>query len=126
MALAPTGLRPRHLIALSVLRERGPITQRDLASTLQMDRTNLVGLLNDLETRKLVERRRSPEDRRRHIVEMTEAGAEQLVRAEGFLVTVEDDVLGALDEEQRRTLHDLLRQANRGRPIDYATPVAST
>src|ERR1700694_4985070 len=73
--LAPLGLRPRHLVALTVLRDGGGSTQQALAATLEMDGTNIVGLLNDLETRNLIERRRSPEDRRRHMVELTEAGA---------------------------------------------------
>ena len=73
--------------------------------------TNIVGLLNELEARKLIERRRSPEDRRRHLVELTDAGAEQLAKAERALSAVEDEVLGALDESQRETLYSLLQQA---------------
>src|SRR5580658_1997596 len=80
--LAPLGLRPRHLVALTVLRDRGGSTQQALAATLAMDGTNIVGLLNELEAGQLIERRRSPEDRRRHLVEVTDAGAEQLAKAE--------------------------------------------
>jgi MarR family transcriptional regulator, lower aerobic nicotinate degradation pathway regulator len=46
--LAPLGLRPRHLVALTVLRGRDGITQQALSSTLEMDGTNIVGLLNEL------------------------------------------------------------------------------
>jgi len=113
-ALAPLGLRSRHLVALTVLREGGGSTQQALSATLQIDRTNLVGLLNELEARKLIERRRSPEDRRRHQVELTDAGAEQLAKAERALSAVEDEVLGALDESQRETLYSLLQQAAAG------------
>src|SRR6201993_4991024 len=80
--LAPLGLRPRHLVALTVLRDRGGSTQQALAGTLEMDGTNIVGLLNELEAEDLIERRRSPEDRRRHVVVLTEAGAERLAEAE--------------------------------------------
>jgi DNA-binding MarR family transcriptional regulator len=112
--LAPLGLRPRHLVALTVLRNRGDCTQQSLATTLEMDGTNVVGLLNELEAEKLIERRRSPEDRRRHVVALTDAGAQQLAKAECALAAVEDEVLGALDETQRETLHTLLLQAARG------------
>ncbi|MFG1862037.1 MarR family winged helix-turn-helix transcriptional regulator [Microbispora bryophytorum] len=112
--LAPLGLRPRHLVALTVLRERGGSTQQALASTLEMDGTNVVGLLNDLEAEKLIERRRSPEDRRRHLVELTEAGAKLLAKAEFALAAVEDEVLGALDYDQRESLYGLLRQVATG------------
>jgi DNA-binding MarR family transcriptional regulator len=110
-ALAPVGLRPRHLVALTVLRDRGGSTQQALSTTLQIDRTNLVGLLNDLEADKLIVRRRSSEDRRRHIVELTTAGATRLAKAESALAGIEDELLGGLDDEQRETLYRLLHQA---------------
>src|ERR1700690_3614361 len=81
--LAPLGLRPRHLVALTVLRGRDGITQQALSVTLEMDGTNIVGLLNELEAEDLIERRRSPEDRRRHVVVLTEAGAKRLPGARG-------------------------------------------
>ena len=112
--LAPLGLRPRHLVALTVLRHLGGSTQQALATTLAMDGTNIVGLLNELEADKLIERRRSPEDRRRHVVELTEAGVKQLVIAECALAQVEQEVLGALDAGQRETLYTLLQLAATG------------
>ncbi|MCW2760105.1 MAG: slyA [Marmoricola sp.] len=121
--LAPLGLRPRHLVALTVLRDRGGSTQQALAATLEMDGTNIVGLLNDLERRQLIERRRSPEDRRRHLVELTDAGAKQLATVEGALLAVEDQVLGALDESQRETLYRLLQQAANGAVVDCTAAI---
>jgi MarR family transcriptional regulator, lower aerobic nicotinate degradation pathway regulator len=116
--LAPLGLRPRHLVALTVLRDRGGSAQQALAATLTTDGTNIVGLLNELEAEKLIERRRSPEDRRRHVVELTALGAEQLAKVECALSTVEDEVLGALDESQRETLYSLLQQAVTGTVVN--------
>jgi MarR family transcriptional regulator, lower aerobic nicotinate degradation pathway regulator len=112
--LAPLGLRPRHLVALTVLRDRDGSTQQALAATLAVDGTNIVGLLNELEAEKLIERRRSPEDRRRHVVELTDAGADQLAKVEFALAAVEDEVLGALDASQRETLYSLLQRAANG------------
>ncbi|GAB3570207.1 MarR family winged helix-turn-helix transcriptional regulator [Amycolatopsis endophytica] len=112
--LTPLGIRPRHLLAMTVIRDRGGIAQQALATTLGMDGTNVVGLLNDLERDQLVERRRSPQDRRRHTVELTETGAKLLARAEFALATVEDEVLAALDGDQRETLYQLLQTAANG------------
>jgi len=112
--LAPLGLRPRHLVALTVLERLGGSTQQALATTLAMDGTNIVGLLNELEADKLIERRRSPEDRRRHLVELTETGADQLAKAECALAEVEQETLGALDATQRETLYNLLQLAATG------------
>jgi MarR family transcriptional regulator, lower aerobic nicotinate degradation pathway regulator len=109
--LAQFGLRPRHHIALTILRDLGETGQADLAEILQIDRTNLVGLLNELETAGLIERRRSAEDRRRHTVALTTKGRRQLARAEFALLAIESDVLSGLDEGERRQLHELLQRA---------------
>jgi DNA-binding MarR family transcriptional regulator len=119
--LAPLGLRPRHLVALTVLRDRGGSTQQALSSTLMMDRANVVGLLNDLEAKQLIERRRSPQDRRRHIVEITANGLELLGKAECALAAAENEVFGALDGAQREALYSLLRQAANGAGSCVAT-----
>jgi DNA-binding MarR family transcriptional regulator len=119
-ALTPLGLRPRHLVALTILRDHGNSTQQALAAALQIDRTNLVGLLNDLETDGLVERRRSSEDRRRHLVDLTPVGAQRLAEAECALAAAEDDVLGALGPDERETLYRLLQQATLGQVADCA------
>ncbi|MBQ0989890.1 MarR family winged helix-turn-helix transcriptional regulator [Micromonospora sp. PSH03] len=115
--LAPLGLRPRHLVALTVLRAGGGTGQQALATILEMDSTNIVGLLNDLEAKQLIERRRSPEDRRRHVVELTEDGAKRLSEAECALAGAEDEVLGALDPAERETLYELLSRASTGTAV---------
>jgi len=109
--LTPFGLRTRHLLALTVLREQSGSTQQDLAKTLEMDSTNIVGLLNDLEGQNLVERRRSPADRRRHVVELTDVGLKLLIKIEFALAAVEDEVLGTLDYDEREALYSLLHKA---------------
>jgi DNA-binding MarR family transcriptional regulator len=112
--LAPFGLRQRHLVALTVLRARGGSTQQALSSTLMMDGTNVVGLLNELEAQQLIERRRSPQDRRRHVVDLTANGLELLGQAECALAAAENEVLSALDDTQREALYTLLQQAATG------------
>src|SRR5437016_10937118 len=73
-SMSPGGLRPRHLIALKLLSEHGPASQQRLAEALSLDPSNVVGLLNELEERELITRRRDPADRRRHIVELSPLG----------------------------------------------------
>src|ERR1700712_4426798 len=109
-ALQAAGLRPRHLLVLTVLRDFGESSQADLAGTLRLDRTNLVGLLNELEAEALIEGRRPPEDPRRHTVVITMTGPERLARAEFALAAVEDIVLAALTGKQRETLYELLQK----------------
>ena len=122
-ALAPLGLRPRHFLALTLVREGQGCSQQDLAAQLEMDGTNVVGLLNELEAGELIVRQRSPQDRRRHIVQLTAAGFQRLVKAELSLAAAEDEVLGALDRGQRETLHDLLQKAAGGAPADCSEAI---
>jgi DNA-binding MarR family transcriptional regulator len=101
-------LRPRQLIALKVLGEHGPMTQHVLGVTLSLDPSNVVGLLNELEERDLIVRRRDPADRRRHIVELSAAGSEQVTQSNEQLGRVEDSLFKTLSAEERSTLYRLL------------------
>jgi DNA-binding MarR family transcriptional regulator len=109
--MSPGGLRPRHLIALKLLSEHGPASQQRLAEALSLDPSNVVGLLNELEERELITRRRDPADRRRHIVELSPLGEDELALAYARLSHVEDDLLSALSTEERATLYQLLVRA---------------
>lgn len=110
-ASTPGGLRPRHLHALGILSERGPLSQRALGGSLSLDPSNVVGLLNELEERGLITRRRDPRDRRCHIVELSPTGAEALASASSRLASVEDGLLAGLSAEERSTLYHLLVRA---------------
>jgi DNA-binding MarR family transcriptional regulator len=121
-ASTPGGLRPRHLHALRILSERGPLSQQGLCEVLSLDPSNVVGLLNELEERGLITRRRDPSDRRRHIVELSTAGEESLAVAYVRLGLVEDSLLAALSAEERATLYHLLvRAAGTESPLCDAT-----
>jgi|SRR6202165_59928 len=109
--LEPGSLRPRHLIALNLLSERGPASQQALADSLSLDPSNVVGLLNELEERRLITRRRDSADRRRHIVELSPRGQEELCGAYERLRRVDDDLLSPLSATERATLYDLLVRA---------------
>jgi DNA-binding MarR family transcriptional regulator len=106
-SMPPGGLRPRHLIALKLLSERGPVTQQ----ALSLDPNNVVGLLNELEERGLITRHRAPADRRRHIVELSGEGHAELAAAYARLSVIEDDLLGALSADERAILYWLLVRA---------------
>jgi DNA-binding MarR family transcriptional regulator len=110
-AWLPGCLRAPQLLALTLLEERGPVTQHLLGEALRLDASNVVGLLNELEERGLITRRRDPADRRRHIVELSDAGADELARTTSRLRQVEDELLGALNADERATLRDLLVRA---------------
>jgi DNA-binding MarR family transcriptional regulator len=109
--LEPGDLRPRHLIALKLLSEQGPASQQALADSLSLDPSNVVGLLNELEERKLITRRRDSADRRRHIVELSPRGKKELCDSYDRLRRIDDDLLRPLSARERATLYDLLVRA---------------
>jgi DNA-binding MarR family transcriptional regulator len=102
------GLHPYHHAILAVLDEGTRETQGSIADSLGYDRGQLVGLLDELETAGLVERRRDPSDRRRHVVEMTAKGRKTLAKLRALSKSLEEDFLAPLDERERKVLHALL------------------
>ena len=87
---ADVGMRLRQHVALSFLNDHDGATQQVLGEALCVDANNLVLLLNELEADGLVERRRDPLDRRRHLVHITAEGRRALDRAERAQERVED------------------------------------
>jgi len=123
------GMHLRHLVALSYVSDHDGCPQQDLADAFCMDANNVVLLLNELEQLGYSTRVRDPSDRRRHLVQITPTGRAALSVAERAQLAIEDDVLGALDADERRTLRELLNRALRSvEPTDagaYSATMAS-
>lgn len=107
------GMQLRHLVALSYVSDHDCCPQQDLADAFCMDANNVVLLLNELEELGHVTRLRDPDDRRRHLVQITKTGRRALQRAEEATETIEDEVLHSLEPEERATLLRLLGRALR-------------
>jgi MarR family transcriptional regulator, lower aerobic nicotinate degradation pathway regulator len=102
------GCSPYHHIVLALLAEGARETQSAIAHSLGLDRSQLVGILDELEERGLVERRRDANDRRRHTVSITADGRKALARHRAIIKRIDDAFLEGLDENDRVLLHDLL------------------
>ena len=100
-ALAPHGLNGRDLAVLSAVASGEPLSQLEVASRLRVDRTSIGDLLDGLEDRGFVERRRSPEDRRRNVVVLTELGESTYATAERIRLEVEREFLAPLRDAER-------------------------
>jgi MarR family transcriptional regulator, lower aerobic nicotinate degradation pathway regulator len=105
------GISQRHYLALHFISGPEGLPQQQLSESLWIDANNTVLLLNELEREDLIRRERDPVDRRRHRVHLTETGARRLAEARRRRETLEDEVLAALDPDERETLHQLLAKA---------------
>jgi DNA-binding MarR family transcriptional regulator len=107
---------------LALLEEGARETQATIADALKIDRSQLVGILDELEEQSLVERRRDPNDRRRHLVNLTPTGKRQLNAFRKLAKRVEDEILGPLSEGERAVLRDLLLRVAGSRDARYVPP----
>jgi DNA-binding MarR family transcriptional regulator len=121
------GMQFRHLVALTYVHDHDACPQQDLADAFCMDANNVVLLLNELEELGYATRLRDPHDRRRHLVQLTSAGRTALTRSERTQAAIEDDVLGALEPDERRTLLQLLSRALRSvEPVEEEPAYSAT
>jgi len=97
--MAEFGIDGRELAVLTVLAADYPLSQHEAAERLGVDRTTMVALVDDLEAKGLVERHRSLEDRRKNIVQLTEAGEHCLDGAGRLRDNVEREFLAPLGDK---------------------------
>jgi DNA-binding MarR family transcriptional regulator len=105
------GMNLRNMVVLAYLRDHPSVSQQFMTEQLSMDSNTGVLVLNDLEDLEFAERRRDPTDRRRHIVDITDAGLEALESAEVAQGSIEDEILGGLSQTERGELRRLLLKA---------------
>src|SRR3954453_2088522 len=101
-------LKPRQFQILGLLHDHDGLAQRELQQTMGIDPSILVTLLNPLEADGLVTRERDADDRRRHLVKLTQAGENRLVSASRAQKETEDALFVSLDDGQRAQLREVL------------------
>lgn len=108
------GLRPAHAGLLGLIARQPGQPQQALAQVLGTPAPRLVALLDDLQTRGAIERRRSPADRRYHAIHLTEAGRELMGEVAAVAAAHERDLTDGLDDDERARLRaGLIRIAER-------------
>lgn len=119
-ALAYVDLTPRQFQVLGLLHDRGPLAQQDLNVEVGVAPSVLVTLLNPLEDGGLVRRERDAEDRRRHMVVLTDRGGAHLADAAAALHDAEAGLFAMLEDAQREQLTALLTAMRDGLTTDTA------
>ena len=109
-ALSGAGLKVRSYTVLALATESAPPTQRELSEFLRLDPSQIVALVDELQRRRLVERRPHPEDRRANVVVATPAGRSVAAEARRSTEEAEAIVHAALSPGEREQLATLLRR----------------
>jgi len=86
------------------------ITQRQLATRLRIVPSRLVALLDELESKGLIERRRNANDRRRHSLHLTEKGRATMKLIGEISRDHQKELLASLSQEEQKTLRELLQR----------------
>lgn len=112
--MASLQLTPAQFSVLLLVEKNPGRNQTEIASTLGILRPNFVAMLDNLESRDLCARIRSTNDRRSHILVLTDKGKAVLTRAKKLVAT-----------KHESRLNDLLGQANREALIEMLARIAN-
>jgi DNA-binding MarR family transcriptional regulator len=110
--LGPIGINGREAAVLRAIADRYPVSQGEIARAMNVDRTTMVALIDDLQGKGLVRRRQDPDDRRKNAVELTDTGRDTVRRAALAVEAAERDFLAPLSAAEaaqfKKILHALL------------------
>jgi len=111
--VAPLQLTPAQFSVLLLLDKNPGRNQTEIANTLGILRPNFVAMLDGLESRDLCTRARSTNDRRSHILMLTDRGRAVLARAKKLVAT-----------KHEARLNELLGPANRTALLEMLSKIA--
>ena len=107
-ALSSEDVRPQHFYVLMTLGAVGETSQRRMGEEIGIDPRNLVGVIDVLEQRGLLERVADRADRRRHTLRLTDSGRKALRRLARSGQKAEDELLAPLSNTEQAQLQRLL------------------
>jgi DNA-binding MarR family transcriptional regulator len=108
--LAELDITQRQAATLELIEANPGVSQVDLANTLGADRATMMAMVDRLETRGLLTRRRSTEDRRRQELNLTDPGHTLLSRARTLIGAHEKRFTDRLSPEELEALLNALKR----------------
>ncbi|MGH7749205.1 MAG: MarR family winged helix-turn-helix transcriptional regulator [Candidatus Dormibacteria bacterium] len=115
--LTPLGVEPRHFLVLRNLANSEGSSQHALGQALHIPPSRMVGIVDSLEQRGLVERRSNPRDRRARALFLTGEGRRMLNRTFQVAVEHERAICGELSAAERDQLLGLLSRLGPARQL---------
>jgi MarR family transcriptional regulator, lower aerobic nicotinate degradation pathway regulator len=107
-AFAAAGARGYHYRVLAALEDLGQASQADLGRRAELDRSDVVATINELEGSGLASRSADPEDGRRKVVSITATGRHRLRKLDEVVAKVQEELLAPLSAAERTELVRLL------------------
>lgn len=107
---AEADIRPVQYSILTVIESNPGLSQKQLAAALGIKKTNLVGLIDELEARGLARRTPAENDRRSHALHLTPKGTVLLARLHRMDASLNHRISRMMSAAERRRLCDILRQ----------------
>lgn len=107
-ALAPLEIYPKHYGLMAVIKSQGPSTQQAISEILKVDRTTMVLLVDDAESKDIVVRNPHPTDRRCYLLGLSENGEKIYRRAHRLVKQTENEFFNVLEKIEQEELIKLL------------------
>lgn len=111
---AEMDITPGLLGMLQVIESNPGLAQSRLAEAMEVDRSAIVKVVDQLERRGLIAREPSPHDRRSYCLRLTDDGESALQRMKTLMMRHEDEFTAALSAQERRQLIELLARLHGG------------
>ena len=109
---------------LEVIADGGDMAQTELSALLGMDRSDMVRLIDSLESANLVERTRDSKDRRRQLIALTETGNTTRASLRRSLRRAERAAVAECAPEVRALLASLADDSTASHEADTGTPLS--
>jgi len=103
------GLTPVQYAALQCVHNAPGLDQRTLATAIGFDTSTIAGVIDRLETRGLLQRQPSADDRRMRLLTLTAAGAALLAEVQPAMQRAQQRMLGPLPKREREEFMRMLR-----------------
>lgn len=108
------GIRVRYCFILAAMADAPDVSQHDLSQAIGLDAGTLGQLVDEMQEKGHVERKRHPQDKRRYVLNLTDAGRKELATLMVHMREIEAEFLGCLSTSEQRSLHSMLERSLAG------------
>lgn len=108
--LGEYGLVPRQFFVLNLISQHEGESQQAIAESIGVAKSQMVAVVDELEEKKLLERRINPNDRRQHALYLTKAGLKLRDRTLSAAVELEEYLRSALTKDEAEAVVSALQK----------------